>query len=412
MYAMYVIGQVESNHNWAAINRNDPITLGMMQWYGGRAGNLLKLGGQRDPTGYATCKANDGGMIAAVESGRDMTGYYCNDADAVAWAKWAATDKNHEFQQEQWNADYANYETLCTNYGFPANNQRERIFFMTMYHQGPKYALQVLGAVSATATLGSLHSACLANRVLGKYANRYNTAYNLLKDWDGTSAPPDFGQIEAPGTGGDSQPDAQPTPAQKMWIIQQGDNLYLTQDGKRYEFKKTTAQNWIYNGKAGTSVDDSQTTEPSAPTGDDRGAKVVAWVRERLGRFNYSQAGGRLNPDATGYTDCSGLLWRAYQDVTGINVGTWTGQMIGLGKLIADQTTGVSAAQAKVHAGDLLILDWRSNGQTSSYDHVEIFTTNGGAELYSHGGPGKGPVVRSFAGAASAAVRWQIRRYV
>ena len=33
-YAMYVIGEVESNWNWQSVNYNDPITIGMMQWYG------------------------------------------------------------------------------------------------------------------------------------------------------------------------------------------------------------------------------------------------------------------------------------------------------------------------------------------------------------------------------------------
>lgn len=40
-YAMYVIGEVESNWNWTAVNYNDPITIGMMQWYGTRAAALL-----------------------------------------------------------------------------------------------------------------------------------------------------------------------------------------------------------------------------------------------------------------------------------------------------------------------------------------------------------------------------------
>ena len=32
LYAMYVIGEVESHWNWGSVNYSDPITLGMMQW--------------------------------------------------------------------------------------------------------------------------------------------------------------------------------------------------------------------------------------------------------------------------------------------------------------------------------------------------------------------------------------------
>jgi hypothetical protein len=54
LYAMYVIGAVESNHNWTAINPSDPITLGMMQWYGNRAKSLILRGKGSDSGGGGT----------------------------------------------------------------------------------------------------------------------------------------------------------------------------------------------------------------------------------------------------------------------------------------------------------------------------------------------------------------------
>ena len=49
---MYVIGEVESNWNWTAVNYNDPITIGMMQWYGTRAAALLNRVKNEMPTAY------------------------------------------------------------------------------------------------------------------------------------------------------------------------------------------------------------------------------------------------------------------------------------------------------------------------------------------------------------------------
>ena len=39
--AVKAIGQVESSMNYAAINYNDPITVGLAQWYGTRAAAIL-----------------------------------------------------------------------------------------------------------------------------------------------------------------------------------------------------------------------------------------------------------------------------------------------------------------------------------------------------------------------------------
>ena len=51
---MYVIGTAESNCDWGACNYVDAITVGMMQWYGTRARNLLERGRTADPDGWNT----------------------------------------------------------------------------------------------------------------------------------------------------------------------------------------------------------------------------------------------------------------------------------------------------------------------------------------------------------------------
>ena len=53
LYCMYVIGTVESNCTWTSVNYSDPITVGMMQWYGTRAAGLLNRMQAEDSAGYA-----------------------------------------------------------------------------------------------------------------------------------------------------------------------------------------------------------------------------------------------------------------------------------------------------------------------------------------------------------------------
>jgi cell wall-associated NlpC family hydrolase len=412
MYAMYVIGKVESNHNWSAVNPSDPITLGMMQWYGNRAKSLILRGKVSDSAGYAQYFASTAAAKAA-EANQDMSYYYVTQADANAWHAWAATDPNHAMQQAQWEDDFTAYQQVCDSYGFPAGNMRERIFFMTMYHQSPVSAFRVLGSTSGTANLDLLHSTALNDGVLGQYRNRYDTAYNMLKNWDGQSAPPDFGQVgDAPSPGGDPGGGGviNPTPAQQRYISLVGDVLVLHDNGKTYQFYQTAQQVWTNSGTAGTPISGGQ-TDSGSDTSSDAGAKIVAWVAARVGKYAYSQGPGRLDPEASGYTDCSALWWRAYQDVTGINVGRWTGEQAGLGTRIAVSGTDTPAiAVAKSKPGDLLLLTW--SGHNLNYDHVEGMTGTGTDQTLSHGGPGNGPNYFQATTEMSMASEWELRRYV
>ena len=96
-------------------------------------------------------------------------------------------------------------------------------------------------------------------------------------------------------------------------------------------------------------------------------------------------------------------------DVTGVDVGTWTGQMAQKGSLVADSSSiSIQSAIGKVKSGDLLLLGSRPN-----FDHVEGFVSNGNAQTLSHGGPDKGPNYRD----AITEIQyfnnsWQIRRYL
>lgn len=411
LYGMYVIGKVESNHNWSAVNFSDPITLGMMQWYGTRAYGLLNRGRSADPQGWGEFKDSAPTLASQVENNSaDWNLRYVTQAEGNAWIAWSQRPENHRFQQAQWDDDYHSYNNICNSYGFPENNIRERIFFMAMYHQSPVSALRVLGSVSATATLDLLHSAALGDYILGQYKNRYNIAYDLLKDWDGQSAPPDFGQ----NSGTDNNPGGNGstisgTSDKTAWIHVQQNTIYLHDKGKIRTFYQSSAQNWIEKFEKGTPVDPDHQTGQGSDTDPSAVSKVVDWVKSRIDKYNYSQGPGRLNPESTGYTDCSGLWWRAYMDVTGVDVGTWTGQMAQKGSLVADSNNmSIQSAIGKVKSGDLLLLGHRPN-----FDHVEGFVSDGNAQTLSHGGPGKGPNYED----ATQEVRyfnnsWQIRRYI
>ena len=73
----------------------------------------------------------------------------------------------------------------------------------------------------------------------------------------------------------------------------------------------------------GPDYDPTSPPDPDEPSDSSIQSKLIAWHKARLGKFRYSQnTSGRLNPDKSGYTDCSGLQYACYKKVTGKNVGT------------------------------------------------------------------------------------------
>ena len=215
--------------------------MGMMQWYGTRARNLLERGRTADPDGWKAFSASAPILAQQVQSNSiNWTARYLSTAEGNAWKTWAQRSQNHAFQEAQWEADWGGYQNTMTNFGFPSGNVKERIMWACAYHQSPAQAQRILASCSATATLELIYTTILADGVLGQYRNRYTTAYNLLRSWDGASAPPDFGQTSKPSnTPGGDRPGIDGKPGSTAWIQLQGDNLvYRSGDSTALFVKK------------------------------------------------------------------------------------------------------------------------------------------------------------------------------
>lgn len=416
MYAMYVIGEVESNWDWTGVYRADPITIGMMQNYGQRAEICIERCATEDPEGYTAFKAAAPKLAAAVEQDYGWnwwTGYYVDDAEAAAWQTWAQRDKNHVGQQKLWVDDATGYIETLTGWGLSEDRPQTLIYAMSMYHQSPREAGNVVGACGGSATLGTMHATCLNNGILGRYTNRYNTVYSRLSDWDGESAPPDFGQVQDVGTGnGGQNTSSGGQPGAAITRIQV-DNGVMTLWGTGIYANglacyQSAPNTWL------PSI--SKTGEPNPGTNTGGGSssgnaaldEMRQWLLDHVGAFAYSQGAGRMSPEESGYTDCSALMWYVYHLVTGENIGSWTGDQQNYGEIIAEGSGDLPQDEMRVM--DLVFFNWR--GYNPSFDHVEAYI--GDNQLIGHGGnPHMGPTVKQDANAyARGAHDWRVRRYV
>jgi len=182
--AVKVIGTVESSLNYSAINFNDPITVGVAQWFGKRAAQILKRMRLENPVEYYGVAASLDSQIESIGptdpywDSRYLTQTEGNSLIGVL-------TRNQAIQNNQLSTDLDAYVTVFESYNFDANAHTDTlIYFMSMHHQGPLYALQVVQTLDTECTLEEMHAACLANPVLGRYGSRYQTTYDLIKEAD------------------------------------------------------------------------------------------------------------------------------------------------------------------------------------------------------------------------------------
>lgn len=414
-YAMYVIGEVESNWNWTAVNYNDPITIGMMQWYGTRAAALLNRIKNEMPTAYGQLAASLRSDIESHDAGSAWwTSRYLNRDEGNSIITVFQDEENHVIQENQAIADFEGYITTLENWGMSQSYPKPLIFAMSMYHQSPASAGQVIATAGGSADLDRIYGVCMNHGVLGQYRNRYNTVYQRLKDWDGESNPPDFGQSgDVNTTPGGNTPGISTEKSKLGYIIQNGDTLILygrDEYAKGVIFYPASGQTWIngYNAN-GTGIGGGNEGGGSE-SGSEAQNAICELYRSWLDRFAYSQGAGRLDPISSGYGDCSSTVWFAYQQVAGIDVGTWTGAMAGKGTKIASGYSGDNLPIEDMKPADLVLIMW--NGWNGSFDHVELYMGNN--ELWGHGGPDYGPdqTTTDARNYPRYMYYWEVRRYL
>lgn len=371
-YAMYVIGKVESNWNWQSVNYNDPITIGMMQWYGTRAAGLLNRMRQVTSNDYAKLAQTLRDDLSS-HSVNDVfwNTRYLSEEEGESFKRASESRGSHLAQEELAIQDFTGYVATLAKYGFTNEVPRPLVFAMCMYHQSPAAALRVIRNTPNISDLDSIYNTCMNDGTLGKYVNRYNTAYTMLQQWDGESDPPDFGQ-----SGVKPQPDPDPeNPSGGLagsYIIERGSDLVLFQSGNKNGviFHASAGGRWI--SSSGGSINPNPDPEPPA---SDTAEKIMQLLYDYKDKFKYGQGAGRLDPEVSGHTDCSGLVWWAYMKIANINPGEDTRSQIdkatAQNKMVVTGTSSNVIPIDQLKLADLILMDWGDGTR-----HVELYNGN------------------------------------
>ena len=420
--AVKAIGQVESSLNYAAINYNDPITVGMAQWYGTRAAAILNRMRAAHPTEYARVDAELRSRLETVSEGSSSwnTYYLSRQAgDSLRDLLLASKD----IQGDQIVKDLESYFSVAKQYGInPETDTDAFILWCVAYHQGPRYALQAANNYSGGG-LNAMYNAIMSNGVLGQYYNRYSGAKNIIANKDTSGVDVGVNGVNTPGNGGNVGQNGQQVSIDGGKVVITADDSNILTMRSQFGTHRLYSRGhniWEVNiGEIIQNITNGQSgvTTPGgggggAPSDGSNGAKALAWILARLGKFAYCQCPGRQDPDHSGITDCSGLMYAAYKATSGTFVGTWTGDQYFRGQAVIERGSGAmtAAQKALLRPGDMIVMAWRSTGSVyPETDHVEMVVDQN--TTVGHGGnPYYGPVKKSI-DILSATRWWTVRRH-
>lgn len=395
------IGEVESNLNYGAINYNDPITVGVAQWFGTRAAGLLSDMADSDPTGWQNVDAS---IRDQVDNTSNTSSYwntrYLSPAEGSSIRTFILNNK--DVQNQLFRSDIDDYVAVLNNLGFDVDAATDAaIFACTVYHQSPQAARQVISVTGLRPSLDRIHRAALNNGIVGTYRNRQNEVKAIIEAGDTTGVddpPPDDPPDD--NTGGEGGEPGERLRSSISYITAHGDNLHIHQRGESTVIPAypSTANRWILSldPNTGAPVDDGPDPEPEPDPPTGTGSELVQWMLDHEGEFYYTRGPAREEPHNTGGADCSSVTRQAFLDVSGVNIGSYTVAQWqnDRGTRIQSGSSGEYPDPSLLQPGDLMfsLTGWSGRG---SVDHVDMIID--GQNLIGHtGNPTYGPVQRDI----------------
>lgn len=360
-FTEYAICTVESNCDYAACNMSDPITLGIGQFYAYNAANLMAKLQADAPDSYAKLSERLRNAVdnhPSTDTGFWTSFYLFND-DASSWADSAKDAANHKVQDEffmDWVFGSGGAFDTLASWGMNTGNVKQTVFMLSVYHQRPASANQILANIGGDRSLSEYLDATLNTWPVSGYSNRYNTVYSLLGEWDGTSAPPDFGQSDYEPS---NNPNTDGQTASSVSRIELSGNDLIV-----YGAMGTGGRLVCHNTGNGVWVPIRNASAPSYPGtgGGESGSggsseflAMKALWEENEKAFQYGLSAGRLSPDTSGFTDCSACIWWAANKATN-NKYSWLGTSTYTMRTTATKVCdGIQRDQMK--PGDLILME-------------------------------------------------------
>lgn len=390
---IHVLGLVESNLSYTDIYTGDPITIGIMQWYGVRAGRLISRIRKYDPVGYAMLPSRLKQKLESQgPSNESWNSLWLRNEELQPIRNVMVRPLVKWVQHVTANQDMGDYLVRAKKLGIdPDVVPKTAIMFIVSNHQWP---VGTNKAVKIAGSNPSLDKYMSALRAVGgsftKYWSRYTKAKAAIDKWD-TSAPfkgytmkPGLrGGVEVdpyagdtlPGTpggddggGGGGDPTPEPPPPDdndnsgsievKYLHEINGTMWAVFSDNKRQQFSRGYGGIWRPKGHKSSGrvpgSDDDDDTPPSPPDPGQPSGKFSLPVAK--GKYRISAVWGATGAWAryhtgTDFAGAAGTPLLAVTDgvVVGDTAGSWAGNHVAI------QSTATGESYMYCHASKVLV---------------------------------------------------------
>lgn len=414
-WTFHVLAEVETGHRWDDCSYDpigDGMSCGIVQEYAYNIRPLAELINERCPDEWN--KMPEPIRSQALSRPDDE------------WPGWRWPEEAFKAMQEILNSEcgrQCQIMRFCQLYNneylprlqkqFYFRDDKALIFAVTIYHQSPASAITCCAVAKddyGTITLNSIYQAARYNSVVGNYTDRQNTVYNMLKEWDGESMPPDgcdVGSCEGDGytqSGGSGGYEGGATghytgenqgmtdrSGNVVHLQQFGNNLYSMGSNKA-TFTKIHGQMWVgtggwvssgFGGSDGNPSSNGINSSSGAFTGNSNSncAAVEFSCQEGiLEAFDYVYGGPRTLQGciAAGGTDCSGWACIAFREARNVYIGDSTNDQVASDtqETIWEGTSWDDVPWDNMKCGDLIYMK-RAGGTMflgGGEEHVAIYT--------------------------------------
>lgn len=387
--ALLVMATIESDVTWNLVDYASPIKVGVVQWVGSEAAALLD---GLDPADKSQLEQSLIDDLTTHGTGDFWNSRYLSKDEGNSIIEALGTSTAETSQRSYFSTMITRYENILSTWGYNTAGtvvqQRAFVFIACVYHLSIAEAGRITTAIGASATTDAIYAAIM-NGSLSTWRDWWQVK-TMLDQWEG---------VEPIVTGDTEQPDEEPGGGQENVPIQQiesqvqkigytGQELIVYGEDNPDGVVCYRATNNMWFPSSNTAAPPTPTpVDPPAPPEPEPPATQTEWEQMRQLWYDneeawyYSQGPGRLDPPASGYSDCSAsIIWAVSQirPDLGKQLGVWTGSMVNAGTEVARGATG-SGAHVDLDIlkpGDILLV-----GNNYSFDnsksHVEWYFGDG-----------------------------------
>lgn len=366
--ALLVIGTQESDLTWNAVDYDSNIKIGVAQWVGGDAVRLLDSLDSADKALLETTLTDDMGLHLSTDSFWRSRFLTKDEGNSIITALGTATAKaaQLDFFGDMVDAN----QTVLESWGArldTTEHQRAFLFLLAIYWIDINAAARIVASVSAVASTQAFLDALLNMPDIATRRPWLQTKL-MVDAWEGT-APTVQPSETTPNTdpGGSGQ--------QTNTIVQVESQIQrIGMTGQQLVVYGQDNPNGVvcYRESSNLWIPITNTAAPPTPTPIDPPAPVDPGTQTEFqrmrqlwydneGAWRYSNGPGRLNPPASGVSDCSAcIIWAVgvVRPDLAASLGGWTGSMVNAGTEIQRGMTGSGASidLNLLQPGDILLV--------------------------------------------------------